>query len=102
MFNKFFMFFIQNRAVYVITWKNIVEPEVTDDNVTRRMRIACWITKAANTRSEYVILIAFSTATNVNVSAPTPMLRLYGQCPVLLAFAFYCILACVTRIERWT
>ena len=24
-----------------------------------RMRIACWITKAINTRSEYVILIAF-------------------------------------------
>ena len=25
----------------------------------RRMRIACWITKATNTHSEYVILIAF-------------------------------------------
>jgi len=24
-----------------------------------RMRIACWITKATNTHSEYVILIAF-------------------------------------------
>jgi hypothetical protein len=32
---------------------------VTDDNITRRMRIACWITKATKTRSEYVILIAF-------------------------------------------
>ena len=26
---------------------------------TRRMRCACWITKAKNTHSEYVILIAF-------------------------------------------
>jgi len=25
----------------------------------RRMRIACWITKATNTHSEYVILISF-------------------------------------------
>jgi hypothetical protein len=30
-----------------------------------RMRIACWITKATNTLSEYVILIAFFTATMV-------------------------------------
>ena len=27
--------------------------EATDDNIIRRMRIACWITKAADTRSEY-------------------------------------------------
>ena len=30
-----------------------------------RKRIACWITKATNTHSEYVILIDFSTATMV-------------------------------------
>ena len=30
-----------------------------DDNVLRRMRIACWVTKSTNTHSEYVILIAF-------------------------------------------
>ena len=29
------------------------------------MRIACWIPKATNTHSEYVILIAFSTVTVV-------------------------------------
>jgi hypothetical protein len=34
--------------------------EATDDNIIRRMRLACWITKAADTHSEYVILIAFS------------------------------------------
>jgi hypothetical protein len=33
--------------------------QATDDNITRRMRFACWITKATNTHSEYVILIAF-------------------------------------------
>jgi hypothetical protein len=33
--------------------------EVTDDNIKRRMRAACWITKATDTHSEYAILIAF-------------------------------------------
>jgi len=38
-------------------WKNIVDlgwPHMT----VWRMHIACWETKAANTHSEYVILIA--------------------------------------------
>jgi hypothetical protein len=33
--------------------------QATDDNILRRMRTACWITKATNTHSEYVILIVF-------------------------------------------
>ena len=33
--------------------------EATDDNVIRRMRFACWITKAEDTHSEYVILFGF-------------------------------------------
>jgi endonuclease III len=33
--------------------------QATDDNVIRHMRIACWITKATDTHSEYVILNAF-------------------------------------------
>ena len=31
----------------------------TDENIIRRMRIACWITKTTNTHSEYVIIITF-------------------------------------------
>jgi hypothetical protein len=31
----------------------------TDDNRTQRMRFACWITRAIDTHSEYVILSAF-------------------------------------------
>jgi len=31
----------------------------TDANIVWRMRIACWIPKATDTHSEYVILIAF-------------------------------------------
>jgi hypothetical protein len=31
--------------------------QATDDNIIRRMCFACWITKATDTHSEYVILI---------------------------------------------
>jgi hypothetical protein len=33
--------------------------QATDDNIIRRMRFACWITKATDTHSEHVILTAF-------------------------------------------
>jgi hypothetical protein len=33
--------------------------QATGDNIIRRMRFACWITKPTDTRSEYVICIAF-------------------------------------------
>ena len=62
-FNNFFFFF-ENRAVYEIRWKNFAErgrPQMT----IWRMLIACWITKATDTHSEYVILIAFPLATVV-------------------------------------
>jgi len=50
--------FFDNRAIYEIMWKNIVErgrPHMT----IWRMHTACWIPKATNTHSEYVILFAF-------------------------------------------
>jgi hypothetical protein len=55
MFNNFFS--PENRAVCEIKWEKFVErgrPRMT----VRRMRFACWIPKATNTHSEYVILIA--------------------------------------------
>jgi hypothetical protein len=33
--------------------------QATDDNITRCMRFAWWITEATDTHSEYIILIAF-------------------------------------------
>ena len=39
--------------------KYVRHGHVTDDNITRHMRFACWIPKATNTHSEYVIFIAF-------------------------------------------
>ena len=44
-------------------WDNVEKygtaRQATDDNIIRRMRFACWITKATDTHSECVILIAF-------------------------------------------
>ena len=51
----------ENRAVYDIMWKNriwvMVEPDRTHNTIWHK-RIACWIPKASNTHSEYVILVA--------------------------------------------
>jgi hypothetical protein len=33
--------------------------QATDGNIIRSMRFACWIPKATDTHSKYVILIAF-------------------------------------------
>ena len=48
--------------------KIITVGENTDDDIIRRTRFACWITKLhthTHTHTEYVILLAFSTATTV-------------------------------------
>ena len=48
----------RNRAVHEKVCKNIVEPGRSQMTIWR-VRIACWIPKATNTPSEYVILLAF-------------------------------------------
>ena len=40
-------------------WKNTAESD-TPQMIKWSLRIACWIPKATNTHSEYVILIAFA------------------------------------------
>jgi len=47
---------IENRAVNEIMWKNIAEPDRPQMTIWR-MRIACCISKATDTHSEYVILL---------------------------------------------
>jgi len=40
-------------------WNNIVEAgQATGDNIIRRMRIECWITRATHTPSGFVIPVA--------------------------------------------
>ena len=50
--------FFENRAVHETMWNNIVEPERPQMTIWP-MCIACWVTKATNPHSEYVILPAF-------------------------------------------
>jgi hypothetical protein len=72
MFNNFF-FPPENRAVYEITYFRAGQD--TDDNKTQ---VAYWIPKATNTRSEYVILIAFPRQQWLFELAS--LLRLYVHC----------------------
>jgi hypothetical protein len=44
-----------DRAVYEIMWKNVVEPNRPRITI-RRMRFACWVPKATNSHSGYVIM----------------------------------------------
>jgi hypothetical protein len=55
-------FSFENRVIYEIMWKNILEPGRTQIRICY-MCIACWIPKATNTHSDYIILIAYPIQT---------------------------------------
>jgi hypothetical protein len=57
--SKFRYVFFENRAVCEVIWKNIVRLD-RPPKAIRYMCFACWIPKAKNIHSEYVILIAFT------------------------------------------
>jgi hypothetical protein len=61
--NTQFMFdnvFPGYRVVCEIVWKKYGRTrQTTDDNIIRPTRFACWITKATDTHSQYVMLITF-------------------------------------------
>jgi hypothetical protein len=48
------IFFPENRAIYMIMWKNIVKPD--RPQIIRTMRFAYWVNNATNTHSEYLTL----------------------------------------------
>jgi hypothetical protein len=52
--------------------------QATDENITRHMRIACWITKPVDTQAEYVIFIAFPRQKLLREHAS--ICRLYVHC----------------------
>ena len=65
----FNFFFFGNRDVYEIMWKKLgTTRHATDYNIIRRARFACWIPKATDTHSEYVIHIAFPRQQWLHVS----------------------------------
>jgi hypothetical protein len=63
----------------------------TDDNITRRMRFAYWITMATDTLSQYVILIAFPRQQRLHERASvsrytyTACLVSFPKCPMQVA-----------------
>jgi hypothetical protein len=77
----FFLSKIVPSIIYIM-WekKNCTAGQATHDNITRRMRIACWIPKATDTHSECVILIAFPTVTTVTRTRPTVKLYVHYPC----------------------
>ena len=53
-------FFLKNCVIYVIMWnKNCRAGQATDNSIIQHVCISCWIPKATNIHSEYVIFIAF-------------------------------------------
>jgi len=92
----FFFFFFENRAVYERTWRNHAQPG-RPQMTTLRIHITCWITEAANTLSEYVIIIAISLQKWLHKSAS--MLRhTYVASPIILCIVNYilCTKPCTT------
>ena len=72
-------------------WDNVEKygrtGQATDDNIILRMCFVCWITKATNTHSEYVVPIAFPLQQWFHERAP--LLRYtYIVCP----FLFLCVI----------
>jgi hypothetical protein len=57
-FNIFFS--LENRPVYENVGKQGRARHAPRDNIVRRIRFACWVTKAIDRNSEYVIFIALS------------------------------------------
>ena len=78
MFNNLFFFIRKSCRL----WDNVEKygraRQATDDNIIRRMRIACCIPKATDTHSEYVILIAFPL--QQWLCERSSILRLYVNC----------------------
>jgi predicted peptidase len=44
--------------------------QAIDENIKQHMRFACWITKAIDTHSEYVILIVFFHGNSSYMNGP--------------------------------
>jgi hypothetical protein len=77
-------FFPENRAVYeTMRKKHGKARQATDDNTLRRIRFACWTTKATDTHSEYVKLIAFTRQ---------PQLCERALMLILCTFAVLCVM----------
>ena len=62
--------------------------QATDDNIMQSMRVVCWVTKATDTYSEYVIPIAF------------PQQQWLHEGASILRYTYVHCLSCTNKI-RW-
>jgi hypothetical protein len=76
MFNNFF--FWKSRHLWDNVEKYGRDRQATDDNIIQHMHFACWITKATNTHSECVMLLAFPW--QQWLCECTSMLHMYVHC----------------------
>ena len=70
-------FFSENSAVYEITWKE-GQSETGHRWQYTVARVSCWVTKATETHSKYVICLAFVRQKWLDERAS--MLRVYVHC----------------------
>ena len=79
--------FVENRAVYDMRQKNIVEFD-RPQMVIWRMRLSWWIPRDKNTHSEYVILIIF------------PLQQQLHECTSVLRYAcIACLVVCKVQLQ---
>jgi hypothetical protein len=68
-------------------WKNILDPGRAKKTIWRT-RIACWIPKARNTHSKYVILTAFSLQQLLHERVST-LHYTYSTLPIYVQYTTY-------------
>ena len=84
MFSKFFP---ENCALYEIMCKKYGRAgQATDGNIIRRMGFASWITKAADTHSEYVKRLLFYSNSDCTKA---PQCRIIHACLFLSAHRYF-------------
>ena len=77
----------ENRAVYELICKNVVEPDRSQMTIWR-LHIACWIPKARDAYSEYLILTVFPPQKRLP-ERPSVLLCRYIACPAVFDFAYF-------------
>jgi len=70
--------FLPEVVLFMSYCGKIRENQTKDDNIIRRMRISCWIAKATDTHSEYVIPTGFPRQQWLCDGASILLLYLYG------------------------
>ena len=83
-------------------WKKFGKAgQATDDNITRRMRFACWIIKATDAHLEYITLIAFLLQQWLSES-PSMLPHIYIVCLVQYTLIYAKEIQVVSSLQFFT